>query len=81
VAKILPPLEVARQPPLLFAAPPVILLHHFGYINSWRLRNSLSASLLSQIAGGDSGNCLLRVLSGALVSNQLDRWNAGRDSL
>ena len=27
---------------------PVIQLHHFGYITSWRLRNSSSASLLSQ---------------------------------
>jgi len=33
---------------MLLAAPPVILLHHFGYITSWRLRNSPYTSQLSQ---------------------------------
>ena len=47
-AKIPSPLEVASQSTRLFADPTVISIHHFGYITSWRLRNSPLASLLSQ---------------------------------
>jgi hypothetical protein len=67
VAKILSPLEVARQPTRLFAAPPVIQIHHFGYITSWSLRNSSSASLLSQHCLGAPA-IICSVLLGRLLS-------------
>lgn len=49
-----------------FAARPVIRIHHFGYITSWRLRNSSSASLLSRHCWGAPAIMCSALLSGLL---------------